>query len=129
MSKRTLPVPALWAAGALGSVLGFSTALAADFPSGTFAVKQAPYTLTFDGKGQFRVYEDKTLQVSGSYSVKAGEVLLSDKTGPWACTKPGEETGTYAWKYEGAVLTFNKIADKCEDRVKSLINIAWKAQS
>ena len=40
----------------------------------------------------------------------------------------GEQTGTYAWKYENAVLTFSKVADKCEDRVRSLIKLAWKAQ-
>ncbi|HLJ39108.1 MAG TPA: hypothetical protein VKT54_11945 [Steroidobacteraceae bacterium] len=113
---------------ALCSILAISPALAADFPSGTYAVKQAPYTLSFDAQGQFHVQQGKTLEVSGTYSVKAGEVQLTDKSGPWACAKAGEETGTYAWKYASGALTFTKVADRCEDRVKSLVNLSWERQ-
>jgi len=115
------------AAAALG--VGLTTALApafaADFPTGTYAAKKAPYTLSFDDKGQFHVNKGDALEVTGSYSAKAGELQLTDNSGPWACTKSGEQTGTYAWKYENAVLTFSKVADKCADRVGSLINLAW----
>jgi len=128
MYERTrgaaLGVPAL----AVCSILAISPALAADFPPGTYGVKQAPYTLSFDAQGQFHVQQGTTLQVSGTYSVKAGEVHLTDKSGPWACTKAGEETGTYSWKYENGALTFSKVADKCEDRVKSLVNLSWERQ-
>lgn len=113
---------------AVCSILAISPALAADLSPGTYAAKQAPYTLSFDGQGQFHVQRDKTLEVSGTYSVKAGELQLTDKSGPWACTKAGEETGTYAWKYENGALTFSKLADKCEDRVKSLVNVSWERQ-
>jgi len=113
---------------AVCSILAISPALAADFPAGTYAVKQAPYTVTFEGKGQFHVQQGKTLEVSGTYSVKGDEVQLTDQSGPWACTKAGEQTGTYAWKYESGALTFSKVADKCEDRVKSLVNLAWERQ-
>jgi hypothetical protein len=60
--------------------------------------------------------------------VKTGQLQLTDTQGPWACTKAGEQTGIYTWKYENAVLTLSKVADKCEDRVKSLVNLAWKRQ-
>jgi len=113
---------------AICSTLAFSPAFAADFPTGTYAAKKAPYTLSFDEKGQFHVNKGDTLEVAGSYSAKASELELTDSSGPWACTKAGEQTGTYAWKYENAVLTFSKVADKCEDRARSLIKLAWKAQ-
>ena len=113
---------------AICSTLAFSPAFAAAFPTGTYAAKKAPYTLSFDDKGQFHVNKGETLEVAGNYSVKAGELQLTDSSGPWACTKAGEQAGTYAWKYENAVLTFSKVADKCEDRARSLINLAWKAQ-
>jgi hypothetical protein len=35
-------------------------------------------------------------------------------------------SGTTSWKYENAVLALSKVADKCEDRVKSLVSLAWK---
>lgn len=113
---------------AVCSILAISPALAADFPAGTYGVKQVPYTVSFDGHGQFHVHQGKTLEVSGTYSVKAGEVQLTDKSGPWACAKAGEETGTYAWKYENGALTFSTVADKCEARVKSLVNLSWERQ-
>lgn len=113
---------------AICSTAAFSPALAADFPTGTYAAKEAPYTVSFDDKGQFHVNKGETLEVSGNYSLKKGGLQLTDTQGPWACTKAGEQTGTYAWKYENAVLTLSKVADKCEDRVKSLVNLAWKQQ-
>lgn len=113
---------------AICSTLAFSPAFAADFPTGTYAAKKAPYTVTFDEKGQFHVNKGDTLEVAGNYSAKAGELELTDNSGPWACTKAGEQTGTYAWKYEHAVLTFSRVADKCEDRARSLINLVWKSQ-
>jgi hypothetical protein len=113
---------------AICSALALSCAVAADFPTGTYQAKGQPYTVSFDGKGQFQVHQGEKLQVAGTYSVKAGEVELTDAEGPWACTRAGEKTGTYTWKYERAVLTLSKVADKCEDRVKSLVDLDWKRQ-
>lgn len=113
---------------AIFSTLAVAPALAADFPAGTYAAKEQPFTVTFDGRGQFQVNKGETVEVAGNYSFKAGELQLTDTRGPWACTKSGERTGTYAWKYENALLSFSTVADKCEDRVRSLINVAWKRQ-
>ena len=128
MSRRALFTDLSASALAICSTLALSPALAADFPTGTYEAKEAPYTVSFDDKGQFHVNEGKTLEVTGSYAVKTGKLELTDTQGPWACTKAGEQTGTYAWKYENAVLTLSKVADKCEDRVKSLVKLAWKRQ-
>ncbi len=129
MSRRpsTARIPAV-RAFAICSTLALTCAVAADFPAGTYEAKGQPYTVSFDGKGQFQVHQGEKLQVAGTYSVKAGEVELTDAEGPWACTKAGEKTGTYTWKYEKAVLTLSKVTDKCADRVKSLVDLAWTRQ-
>jgi hypothetical protein len=119
--KKTLLLSALLA-------LPAGAALAADFPTGTYEAKGSSITVTFDDKGQFHVNKGETLEVAGNYSVKTGELQVTDTQGPWACTNAGWQTGIYAWKYENASLTFSKVADKCEERVNSLIKLAWKLQ-
>ncbi len=108
--------------------LGVSPAFAADFPAGTYAADKTPFTLSFDAKSGFHVDQGETREVQGNYATKGGELRLTDAQGPWACTKAGEQTGTYAWKYENNVLTFTLVSDKCDDRVNSLINRKWKRQ-
>ena len=78
---------------AIGSTFAMSSALAADFPAGTYETKGQPYTVSFDAKGQFHVHQGEKLQVAGTYTVKAGELQLTDAEGPWACTKAGERDG------------------------------------
>ncbi|MBS0378524.1 MAG: hypothetical protein JSS29_08560 [Proteobacteria bacterium] len=106
-----------------------TSAFAADspgFPHGTYGAQGAPYTVSFEDKGEFHVTKEGTLEVSGTYSVKADELKLTDSAGPWACTAPGEQSGTYKWKFEKGVLTLVKVADKCADRVNSLVSLEWK---
>jgi hypothetical protein len=130
MSSRSLFTPGLVAAAlSIGSTLALSTALAGEFPQGTFEAKEAPYTVSFDGKGRFQVNQGETLEVTGTYSINDKVLKLTDTQGPWACSKEGERTGTYQWKYENAVLALSKVADKCEDRVKSLVSLAWKQKN
>lgn len=106
-----------------------SAATSPSFPHGTYEAKAAPYTVRFDDKGQFHVHKEATLEVTGTYSVEAGELKLTDSAGPWACTKKGEQSGTYKWKFENAVLTLTKLADKCVDRVNSLVGLEWKQKT
>ena len=129
MSKRSPCTTSLsaWAFTACAA-LALSSAYAADFPTGKYAAKELGIVLVFDEKGQFHVNKGETMEVTGNYAVKAGEINLTDTQGPWACTKAGEQMGTYDWKYEDAVLSLSKVADKCEDRVRSLINVSWKRQ-
>jgi hypothetical protein len=113
---------------AVCSTLAMSPAFAADFPTGTFQAKQTPVAVTFDDKGQFHANQGGTLEVAGNYTATASELKVTDVKGPWACTNAGEQTGTYTWKYVNAVLTLIKLADKCEDRVRSLVGPAWQLQ-
>jgi hypothetical protein len=97
----------------------------AHFPTGVYSAKGLAATVTFDDKGRIRVEKAGVLEVEGDYTIKGGEVRLTDKRGPWACTKAGEETGTYNWKYDKGALAFTKVADACADRSESLANQAW----
>jgi hypothetical protein len=110
---------------ACGLIIPLSAALAADFPAGAYTAHEH-VTVTFDGKGQFRVSDGKATQVAGHYIVKGNQLELTDQEGPWACTKQGEQTGTYTWKYANSALTFTKVADHCEARVGTLATAPWK---
>ncbi len=113
---------------ALAVAMSQSSAFAADFPVGSYVAHKG-ITLTFDDKGQFRVLDGKTTQVTGNYRVKADQLELTDTGGPWACTKNGEQTGTYSWKYDHSVLTLTKVADLCNDRSGTLTPATWQAKS
>jgi hypothetical protein len=117
--------------GALASLLTLSLvpAFAEDFPSGSFAAGGGSTTVTFDGKGQFRVVDKGSMVVSGQYSATGGKVKITDAEGPWACTKAGEATGTYRWKLDDAKLTFTTVADHCQDRLQSLTKTKWQRQN
>ena len=113
---------------ACGLIIPFSVAHAADFPAGAYTA-HGGVTLTFDGKGQFRVNDGKATQVAGHYAVKGNQLVLTDKEGPWACTKPDEQTGTYTWKYANSTLMLTKVADHCEARAGTLATEPWKQPS
>src|SRR5690242_2404733 len=83
---------------AAGLIIPLSAALAADFPAGVYTAHQS-VTLTFERDGQFQVSDGKATQVAGRYVVKGDRLELTDKEGAWACTKPGQQTGTYKWTY------------------------------
>lgn len=100
-------------------------AVAADFPAGAYVAHKS-ITLTFDAQGQFHVNDGKGTKVSGRYTVKGDQLELTDTGGLWACTKSGEQSGTYTWKYAGSVLTLTKVTDPCQDRVGTLAAVSWK---
>jgi len=112
--------------GALALATCPMLATAGDFPTGVYASKGVPATIHFASGGRVRVVKSGALKVDGSYAIDRDQIQLSDKNGPWACTKPGEETGTYHWKADKDQLTFTKIADTCADRVQSLTQYTWK---
>lgn len=105
-------------------VLTVVTNYAADFPQGTYT--SGEYTIVFADKGQFRVSTGEELVVEGEYTVKEGQLTLTDKRGRLACTGEGMETATYAWKYEGELLTLTKVEDKCPGRSAGLTAGPWK---
>ena len=96
------------------------------FPTGTYIAKGVAASVTFDGNGQLHVIKGGVMEVEADYTVKGDHVQLTDQSGPWACTKAGEQTGTYRWKYANRVLAFSRVSDRCEERVVSLTKYTWK---
>lgn len=126
MREHPRHLPSLTAALlGIGLATALAPAFAADLPTGTYATNGG-ITLTLDGKGHFRVNDGKTMKVAGSYTIKADQLVLTDQKGPWACTKSGEQSGTYTWKYDDSSLTLVKVTDPCTDRVGSLTLNPWK---
>jgi hypothetical protein len=114
---------------AICSMLVSSPVFAADFPIGTYKAKEAKdLSLEFDVKGQFHVNNGGTLGVSGTYKVIQGRVQLTDLKGPWACTKPKQQKGTYIWTWNGTALTFLKDSDLCDERSGTLVPATWELQ-
>jgi hypothetical protein len=105
-----------------------SLAFAAEFPIGSYTAHRS-ITLTFEHDGQFRVLDGKDTVVSGGYRIQGDRLELTDQGGPWACTKDGEQTGTYSWKYDHAVLTLTKVADHCDARAGTLTPASWHPKS
>src|SRR5690349_19932602 len=72
---------------------------AADFPKGTFTVKDPGATVwavNFDGKGKFTVTRADKDVLEGTYKVNKDEIELTDEKGPFA-GKGDAKTGTYKW--------------------------------
>jgi hypothetical protein len=129
MFNRSRHVLPLSTAALLTSLtLSVAPTFAADFPMGSFAANGGTTTLSFDGKGQFRVVEKDAMVVAGQYTIKGDLLEMTDLQGPWACTKADEKTGTYRWKLDKSDLTFGKVADRCQDRVQSLTSAKWQRQ-
>jgi hypothetical protein len=109
---------------ALGALAAAAAAPAAAFPAADYGA--GGYTLSFDGKGGFRLLKDAdhAVRVDGSYAVEGTQIQLSDKSGPDACT--GDKAkGTYRWSVDGGALVMTKIADPCDERAGDLTGTHW----
>jgi hypothetical protein len=105
-----------------------SPAGAADFPTGTFTVKDPGgivWTVNFDGKGKVIVTRAGREVVEGTYKVNKDEIDFTDEKGPFA-GEGDAKTGTYKWKLEGAQLTFTKVKDESEGRSRILTAGPWE---
>ena len=96
------------------------------FPTGKY--KAGEISLQFDGGGHFKVNTGDQAVVEGVYTASADQITLTDKSGAWACSSKGEETGTYGWKYAGGTLTLSKVEDHCEGRAGDLPQRGWQRQ-
>ena len=107
---------------------GADIAGAQDFPKGTFT-SESPVggriiAVTFDGKGKLTVTVGNEELLQSDYKVTNDEIEFSNESG-----KDGDSTagkGTYKWKLAGNELTFTKVTDDYEGRVKALTQGTWK---
>lgn len=127
MSKyKRISAPLLMVTLATALTLTCLPASAANFPVGTYAAQD--FTLSFDGKGHFRASEKGAIDAEGDYVVTGDRVQFTDTSGAGACTKPGQQSGTYRWKADAKTLTFFKLNDPCKERAGALAPQPWQRQ-
>ena len=63
----------------------------------------------------FTVTRNQAVGVRGTVKIAGNQITLRDISGPLAC-KGVQTTGRYAWKIQGAKLSFTRLADKCIGR-------------
>jgi hypothetical protein len=108
------------------SLLAMPLAAAAVFPTGTY--KAGEVSIRFDAQGHFKLSQgDKTL-VDGKFTASGDQLKVTDESGSWACSKKGEETGSYRWSFESETLTFSKLDDQCAGRSDDLPKRKWKRE-
>lgn len=114
---------ALLLANALGVVL-VAHAASPSFPAAAY--KSASHTLSFDGKGAFRLTNnsDGKVLVDGGYSVDGTKIAFTDRSGPYAC-KGDKAKGSYQWKMDGGALIVTKLEDPCDERSGELTAGPW----
>ena len=105
------------------AIAGTPSLAAGGFPLGTYG--NDGYTLIFDASGHFRYLKDKALLLEGEYHAKSDEVSLTDQRGVDACKGEGRETGRYRWTLDGGYLSFAKIQDSCNERIRGMAG-RWK---
>lgn len=93
------------------------------FPSGTYDTRIAgsrseldgDWSLTFGPAGDYRVSRDGQLAMAGRYARDAGEITVTDESGPLKCP-PGLTTGRYRWQSRGPGLSLSPLDDACAGR-------------
>jgi hypothetical protein len=82
------------------------------FPTGIFAKGSRTWEFKPDGTYITEGHTQLTAgKYSGTYAVTGDQVAIQDDH--VACK---DVVGTYAWTYDGEVLTLTKVEDKCRDR-------------
>ena len=117
----------MFAATAFLWIAATGTATAADFPKGTFTLKETKddsWAVKFDGTGKFTVTLNGKEEVEGTYKVTKDEIEFTDEKGLNADKAAGP--GTYKWKLDGDKVTFTKVKDKSEGRSGALTAGAWE---
>jgi hypothetical protein len=111
----------------LVSLIASERAFAAEFPKGTFTLKDKDvvWAVTFDGKGKFSVTRDGKEAVMGSYKVTKDELEITDEAGPQAATGD-TKTAVYKWKLDGKKLSFTKVKDEAGGRAAVVTAGPWE---
>lgn len=94
------------------------------FPIGTFTIQLGDnrWTMTLNENGSCTLVEDGVFVSTGAYKVTGDQLTWLQSA---YCAQQGAERGTYAWSFDGMVLTFKQIQDGCKDRKAWLDNIQW----
>ena len=91
-------------------------AATADFPTGVFANGSRSWEFRTDGTA---FWSAPTVSDGGPYKVTGDQIVL--KSG--YC---GDVEGLYTWAYDGTVLSFKVLRDRCFDRRAEVDLTKWK---
>jgi hypothetical protein len=87
------------------------------FPTGTLAKSSYTWEFKADGTWILRLHLKGVEEIgSGTYTVTGDQLAIQDAIHSCKGT-----LGTYAWTYDGEVLTLTEVEDKCRNRA----GVAW----
>jgi len=91
------------------------------FPPGSYQAAGGALVVTFTGDGKFSVKRPNGGPIAaGTYTIDSDQIVLTEthdgEDGNRMCEEPGE----YRWKFDGKALSFSKVVDGCEGRVRAL---------
>lgn len=92
------------------------TATPVTYPTGVFT--KANWTMEIFDDGTAHVFQ-QFVDSFGTYTVTGNQVVVKDDF----CK---DITGTYNWSYDGQVLSFTAVQDKCMDRKNVMHQSKWK---
>jgi len=101
-------------------------ARADDFPKGTFTIKvgEDKWSIKYQDKEKFLLYRNGQETCGGTYRVAKDEVEIKLDKGAFD-DKNAEKVGKYKWKLDDKKLSFTKVEDEFEGRVKVLTSGPW----
>src|SRR3954470_3260241 len=99
---------------------------ASAFRTGSYSM--GDMTLTFAEHGKVELKAKDEVVLNGTWSSDGSKITLTDQSGSYACAAPNA-TGVYAWKSDGAGITFIKQKDGCDDRAQALDGKTWNRKS
>ncbi len=88
------------------------------FPSGTFAIGK--WSLELKGDGGYALKAD-ALEENGTFTVSGDQVTLKGDR----CAKLNVEKAVYSWSFDGRMLAFKALDDRCMDRVSRMDGNSW----
>jgi hypothetical protein len=94
------------------------------FPIGTFTMEDhdGKWLIVFKDDGSFRVtINGQPMVRRGSYTVSGDQITLSDDSVPCA----GKGDGTYRWTFDGKMLTWEVVKDRCIARKGTHDGSTW----
>jgi hypothetical protein len=112
-------------------VVGFAVGVAVagegtEFSRGTYSAKlgEDKWSIRFEEKGKYTVLLKGEPVVEGTYKVKKDTISFQNEKGKFADPE-AKRVGTYRWKLKGKSITFTKVKDENEGRVKALTSGPW----
>ena len=96
------------------------------FPIGTFTTQIGDnrWTVEFKANGIISVIEDGVFVLTAVYNVTGDQLEWFQDS--YCGQQRNTERGVYTWSFDGNMLTFNEVQDRCAYRKAVLHQIKWE---